>query len=516
MIQSSTLGALEDTIAEIRAKGHFDNCRKNTPEYAAWCGWIEGIKERLLAFGLVLNPSIAEAVKGIDYDWDDWVSVGAAIERIYALSYLIEDEIAEANSARNIPDKSGTFETIMHSYVRKASIGNGGAGDVYLVERDDGETCALKMLNKQSCADSKKVRRFLREVAFCARHSDAPFVEVVDQGFRREVDFKQPFYVMPFYKGNLRKLMDDSEVDRSAILEMLLNLLDSLKGFYDEGNVHRDIKPENILFDNSANRLILADFGVAHLNEDLSGLTLQTKPSERLANFKYAAPEQRIANDEVDHRADQFAFGLIINELFTGAVPQGASYAEIASKSDRFSYLDPVVGKMISQNRDDRYAGIAALLADVEARERIHGIENKTREFESHAEEPFEVSIVGKEWIEPNLIFKLNMTPDRRWVEIFKSYTGTTSFCTDGFNLDPKCFAVSDGQIIVPKTRGNKRHLADACQAMPGYVRWANEAMKQRIEKENQEAREALVRAREEEIKRRENSAEVNSFLASL
>ena len=516
MIRSSTLGALEGIVAEIRAKGHFGNCRKNTSEYADWCAWIEGVKEKLLAFESVLDPSIADAAKGIEYDWEDWVSVGAAIERIHALSYLIEDEVELARLERASSGKLKAFETVAHSYARKSSIGNGGAGNVYLVERDDGDSFALKLLNKQSCGDGNKVRRFLREAAFCTRHSDAPLVRVVDQGFRQETNLKQPFYVMPLYEGSLRKLMDDPGADRSAILGMLFKLLDSLKGFYDGGHVHRDIKPENILFDDNSNCLILADFGVAHINEDLPELTLQTKSAERLANFRYAAPEQRITNGEVDHRADQFAFGLIINELFTGAIPQGSGYTEIASRSEQFAYLDPVVEKMISQNRADRYESISVLLADVEARERIQGVESRTRELDNRTEEPFEVLVVSKEWVEPNLVFNLNMVPDRRWAEAFRSYTGMTSFSTDGFYLDPQHFIVSGSQIIVPNTRGDKRHLTDACQAMPSYVRWANEVMGRRIEKESREAHEALVRAREEEIKRRESSADINSFLASL
>jgi hypothetical protein len=171
---------------------------------------------------------------------------------------------------------------------------------------------------------------------------------------------------------------------------------------------------------------------------------------------------------------------------------------------------------MISQNRADRYASISVLLADVEARERIQGAESKACELDNRTEELFEVSVVSKEWIEPNLIFNLNMTPDRRWAEAFRSYTGTTSFSTDGFRLDPQYFTVSGSQIIVPNTRGDKGHLADACQAMPSYVRWANEVMERRFEKESREAHEALVRAREEEIKRRESSADINNFLASL
>lgn len=411
---------------------------------------------------------------------------------------------------------SKTFETMMHSYKRNSSIGDGGAGNVFLVERDDGESFALKLLNRQSSTDSKKIKRFLREIAFCQQNAELPLVEVVDQGFMQEDGLKRPFYVMPLYKGSLRNLMDNSEVDREYILNMLLSLLASLEAFYYGGHVHRDIKPENILFNVKSNKLVLADFGVAHINEDLPELTLQTAPAERLANFKYAAPEQRIVGAEIDHRTDQYAFGLMINELFTGAIPQGSGYAEIVSAADRFSYLDSVVEKMIAQNRLDRYEGISILLADIEARKRIKGIESQTLEFESQVTEPFEISIVGKEWIEPYLVFKLNIVPSREWEQCFKSYSSTTSFSSDGFYLDPKRFMISGNEIRVPNTRGDKGHLAEACNAMPGYIRWANEVMKQRMEKEQREAHEALVRERENEIKKRESSVNINSFLDTL
>ena len=427
MAQSATVGALKKTVEEIRNRGHYDGCQKNSREYANWCEWIEDIRERLLAFGAALSPSTNEAVIDIDFDWDDWTSVSAAIERIHALTYLIEDDIQEAaqeNSARI----SKTFETTMHSYRRGRSIGDGGAGNVFLVERDDGNSFALKVLNKQSFANSKKIKRFLREIAFCGQNAELPLVKVVDQGFKQEGDLKRPFYVMPLYRDSLRKLMDNSEIDRASILDMLLCLLASLEVFYDDGHIHRDIKPENILFDDESGKLVLADFGVAYINEDLPELTLQTAPAERLANFKYAAPEQRIAGGEIDHRTDQYAFGLIMNELFTGAIPQGSGYAEIASAAERFSYLDPIVERMITQNRNDRYESISILLADLEARKRIKGIEDKTVEFESHATELVEVLLVGKEWIDPNLVFRLNIAPGSDWEQCFKSYSGTTSF----------------------------------------------------------------------------------------
>lgn len=516
MAQSATLKALQQAVEEIRQRGHYGNCQKNSQEYAKWCEWIEGIKARLLILSSALGPSIKGAIQDIEYDWDDWTSVSAAIEQINAVTYLIEDEIEAAGQKARGDGLSKRFETIVHSYTQKRSLGNGGAGNVYLVERDDGDTFALKILNTSSTADSKKNKRFLREVVFCEQNKHMPLVEVIDQGYKQEDELKRPFYVMPLYDESLRGLMNDSACGREFILDMLFTLLASLKGFYNGGHIHRDIKPENILFDKNTNRLVLADFGVAHISDYLPELMLQTTPAERLANFKYAAPEQRISGGEVDHRTDQYAFGLIINELFTGAVPQGSSYAEIASASDAFSYLDPVVERMISQNRDDRYEDVSILLADIEARKKIKGIEDKTFEFESRVIEPSEVSLVGKEWIDPDLVFKLNFVPSREWEQCFRSYSGPTSFCTDGFFLDPKCFTISGNEIRVPSTRGDKGHLADACKAMPDYIHWANEVMKQRVEKENREAHEALVRARENEIKKQESNADINSFLSTI
>lgn len=50
---------------------------------------------------------------------------------------------------------------------------------------------------------------------------------------------------------------------------------------------------------------------------------VETKTGDRMVNFKYCAPEQKETGAEVDQRANIFALGLILNEMFTGRVPQG-------------------------------------------------------------------------------------------------------------------------------------------------------------------------------------------------
>lgn len=122
-------------------------------------------------------------------------------------------------------------------------------------------------------------------------------------------------------------------------------------------------------------------------------------------------------------------------------------------------------------------------MADIKARKKIKGIEDEAFELESRVAEPFEVALIGKEWIDPNLVFKLNIAPGRDWEQCFRSYSGTTGFCTDGFRLDPKCFTISGNKILVPNAHGDKNHLTDVCNAMPGLILQANELMKHRIEK---------------------------------
>ena len=67
--------------------------------------------------------------------------------------------------------------------------------------------------------------------------------------------------------------------------------------------VHRDLKPENILFDERNNKLLVTDFGIAQFKEEDLYTAVETKETDRLANFQYAAPEQRIRGGKVDHRA---------------------------------------------------------------------------------------------------------------------------------------------------------------------------------------------------------------------
>jgi serine/threonine protein kinase len=88
---------------------------------------------------------------------------------------------------------------------------------------------------------------------------------------------------------------------------------------------------------------------------------VETKDGSRLANFQYAAPEQRSRGGEIDHRTDLYPLGLILNEMFTGHVPEGADPPTIASVAPAYAYLDAIVRRSMQHDKAHRYTSVAEM-----------------------------------------------------------------------------------------------------------------------------------------------------------
>src|SRR3972149_4359299 len=118
---------------------------------------------------------------------------------------------------------------------------------------------------------------------------------------------------MPLFDSSLRPLMR-AGLPQDTVLRYFSQILDGTEAAHLHNVAHRDLKPENILFENAAARLVVADFGIARFQEEELYTAVETKASDRLANFQYAAPEQRLRGAEVDYRADIYSLGLLLNE----------------------------------------------------------------------------------------------------------------------------------------------------------------------------------------------------------
>lgn len=237
------------------------------------------------------------------------------------------------------------------TYSMVQSVGNGGNSQVFEVQSSaDGRSYALKRIGKQS---SEKNKRFQREIEF-GKRADHPNVVRIHGS---ECDDDAFYYVMDLFPKNLRDVIRD-ERDPEVLLHFLVQLFKAVEYVHGEGVVHRDIKPANVLIDVRSDRLVLADFGIAHFKD-----STMTERNNLLANRNYLAPEQMQGQDarEVREPADVFALGLIANEMFTKQYARGVAHRRIADAQPGIGSLDELVDQMMYQD-PDRRIGIRAAL----------------------------------------------------------------------------------------------------------------------------------------------------------
>jgi serine/threonine protein kinase len=248
------------------------------------------------------------------------------------------------------------FKTTFGAYHNVSIIGEGGSGRIFLVKDKADKEYALKLLDYNKVT-SRKLKRFKNELYFCLRNKHSNIVTVIDHGVTTNKNIDSPFYVMKHYKQSLRDLMEN-DIPKDNVLKYYTQILDGVEAAHLQNVYHRDIKPENILFDGDTDTLLVADFGIAHFEEEELFTSIETKDQERLANFQYAAPEQKTRSAIVDHRADIYALGLLLNEMYTSVIPAGTGYRTIGALYNEYSYLDIIVENMIKQDSRQRYKSI--------------------------------------------------------------------------------------------------------------------------------------------------------------
>ena len=202
--------------------------------------------------------------------------------------------------------KGDVLRSGFQDYTVVGQKGAGGAGEVYEVRDCEGRALAAKVLNVERATHSR-LQRFKREIEFCSKNSCKYIVPVLEYGLTSK---GATFYVMPLYAGTLRDLIS-KRIAPEAVLPYFSEILDGVEAAHVQGVWHRDLKPANILFSTAENSLIVADFGIAHFEEEELLTAFETKSQERLANFEYAAPEQKRRGQAVDKKVDVYALGLI-------------------------------------------------------------------------------------------------------------------------------------------------------------------------------------------------------------
>ncbi len=231
-------------------------------------------------------------------------------------------------------------------------IGQGGMGMIYKARQPQlDRVVALKILSPELRRDPAFAGRFSREAQALAKLSHSHIVSIFDFGQAG------PFYyfLMEFVDGvTLRDRIERKDFSPEEARRMVREICDALQFAHEEGIVHRDIKPSNILIDKKG-RIKVADFGLAKLaggnrpdTEERGQTTLV------LGTPHYMAPEQVERPNQVDHRADLYALGVVLYETLTGELPLGRF--ELPSTRARVDpRLDAVILRALAKDPRRRF-----------------------------------------------------------------------------------------------------------------------------------------------------------------
>ncbi|MEU4599291.1 MDR family MFS transporter [Nocardia sp. NPDC023988] len=205
-------------------------------------------------------------------------------------------------------------------YELERVLGRGGMGTVFLARHPRlPRMVALKVLNEEMFGDHEIRQRFEREADLIAQLDHPNIVVVHDRG----VEDKRLWIAMQYVQGSDAGSLDPVDPTRAA--RIITDVASALDYAHNRGVLHRDIKPANILIHDAEpgrpERVLLADFGIARLRDQVNGLT---QTGTFTATLAYASPEQ-LAGGELDARCDQYSLACTLFVLLTGTVPFAAT-----------------------------------------------------------------------------------------------------------------------------------------------------------------------------------------------
>ncbi len=200
-------------------------------------------------------------------------------------------------------------------------LGEGGMGVVYRardtqLDRD----VALKFLPAGALADEESRVRFRREAKATAQLSHPNIATVFGIG---ETEDGRSYIAMEFVEGRtLSEMVKEGPLELEAALDIGAQIVAGLHSAHEKRIVHRDVKSTNIMVDRTG-RARLVDFGLARLAES----TQITREASTVGTAAYMSPEQA-RGEEVDHRADVWALGVVLYEMIAGRRPFCSDYEQ--------------------------------------------------------------------------------------------------------------------------------------------------------------------------------------------
>jgi len=286
-------------------------------------------------------------------------------------------------------------------------------GDVYLAEDTRlGRKVAIKVLPEEFAADPERLARFEQEAKAAAALNHPHIAVVHDVGFAEgataaedpptaedaktdpnlEATAALPaagvhYIVQEYLEGDtLRVPLERGALPIANALVLGREIASALGAAHAAGIIHRDLKPDNVFITRDGHAKVL-DFGLAKLTEaampasrmSMSPTMLGTVAGQVMGTAGYMAPEQVEGLENIDHRADLFAFGCLLYEMvagkraFTGATVLDTLHAIARTEPQPVHEIKPglpaelerILAKCLAKDPSARYQHADDLTVDL-------------------------------------------------------------------------------------------------------------------------------------------------------
>lgn len=253
---------------------------------------------------------------------------------------------------RGIVGKIEPGQLLYSKYMVLKKLGAGAMGEVWLVRHVTLKSeHALKVIIPNFASNPVALMRFQRELEVMATLRQEHAVQIYDACLDEDGGYIDMEYLDGqtiheiLTAARARPNLDPSQplMPLDWIARILDQICEVLQVAHAKGIVHRDLKPSNIMLLNGRKpgkeSLKVLDFGIAKIRDDPESAAGRdhedqaNKTQGFIGTPSYASPEQALASENVDGRADLYSLGIMLYEFVTGRLPFRGNHWQVMSQN---------------------------------------------------------------------------------------------------------------------------------------------------------------------------------------